>query len=65
MDYIEEVLKLAAMACAGFLLGLIFGIDMTTNHNRQEAIEAGVAYYSIDEVTGERSFEYRKGDGAE
>jgi hypothetical protein len=65
MDYIEEVLKLTAVACAGFLFGILWGIEMTSSLYRQEAIGAGVAYYSIDEVTGERSFEYRKGDGAE
>jgi hypothetical protein len=65
MDDIIFAINIFLLILAVLALGFLLGVSQTSHLYRQEAIEAGVAYYSIDEVTGERSFEYRKGDGDE
>lgn len=44
----------------GFLIGILIGGVLTQQENRNEAIKAGVARYTVDPATGITKFEYVK-----
>lgn len=42
----------------GLMIGLTLGIQSGVNSSNTQAIEAGVAEYQIDRITGEKRFVY-------
>lgn len=52
--------------CLGFFFFLVFisgfsgcMVNLGSSYQKEQAIKAGVAYYSVDAVTGETKFNYK------
>lgn len=52
-----------AMICMVLVwCGTLLGHSVAEAHIRSQAIEAGVAYYTVDPKTGETTFEWQKAE---
>ena len=60
MDDVFLALAIVSTVCA-LLVGVNVGVDM----EKKAAIESGVAYWSIDSVTGDKEFVYRGTNSAQ
>lgn len=54
-----NILQASILAMIFGSLGLLWGVYLGVESGKRQAIKAGVAHWTINPVTGEKSFQYK------